>query len=140
MTGPHFRTHGDFQWYVEGRLVITDVTGPWNKELVEAWAIALQPAVAELARTGPNVGIARIHRSMLCPPDAMAALRRTISYAVKHLGCLANVIVAGPEVEGRGFVEPVFVQVYKDVSPYMIFEELDEAKAWSNALLRSKGF
>ena len=61
MTSPHFRIHGDFSWYVEGRLLITDVTGPWNKELVESWAATLHPSALALSRTGPHVGIAHIH-------------------------------------------------------------------------------
>jgi hypothetical protein len=139
MTSPHFSIHGDFSWYVEGRLVITDVTGPWNKELVELWSKSLYPLALELSHTGPHVGIAQLHRSMLCPPDAMTALRRSVVHSVK-LGCLCQVIVVGPGVEGRNFVEPVFTQVYQGLSPYRIFEQLAEAKAWSNALLHEKGY
>jgi hypothetical protein len=131
-----FRVHGNFNCYIDGQVLVTEVTGPWNKELVEAWAEFTYPIALAASSRGAYVGIAQIHRSMLCPPDALEALRQKVRYASKHLNCICNVVVAGHEVEGRDFVEPNFVQIYENVVPYRFFYELDEALAWSHELLQ----
>jgi hypothetical protein len=135
-----FRTHGEFSCYCEGQVLVTEVTGPWNRELVEEWGQFIYPDALVLSARGPYVGIAHIHRSMLCPPDALAALSKLVHYASKHLRCICNVVVVAPDVEGRNFVEPSFVKVYGDTVPYKFFYELEEAKAWSQALLAEHGY
>lgn len=134
-----FRIHGEFKSHVDGQVVVTEVTGPWNKELVEAWSAFMYPIALEVSARGPYVGVALIRGSMLCPPDALESLRRAANYAAKHLKCLCHVVVVGPEVEGRGFVEPSFVQIYRDNIPYKFFYDIDEAMAWSHELLRLHG-
>lgn len=137
---PHvFRSHGQFATRVEGRLIISEVTGPWNKELVEEWAYGSQPVVQAMAAHGPHIGIAVISGSMLCTPDALMSLRRAAAHAAAHLGCLAHVIVASRDVEGRDFVEPNFVRAYDQVLPLAIFYTLEEARAWSLARLAEAG-
>ena len=127
-----FRAHGQFSTRVDGRLIISDVTGPWNKELVEEWALASQPVALGVGR---HVGIAVIHGSMLCTPEALQVLRRSAAYAARVLDCVAHVIVADKTVEGRDFVEPSFFKAYQDVLPLAMFYTLAEARAWSEALL-----
>lgn len=134
-----FRPHGSFSLRVEGRLVISHITGPWNKELVTAWAKACQPEGKILSDSGPYVGIAVIGASMLCPPDAMETLRRAVRYSATRQRCIAHVIVAGASVDGRGFLEPVFARIYEGVVEHRIFHELDEARAWSLAHLAANG-
>ena len=133
-----FRMHGDFNCYFEGQVLVTEVTGPWNRELIEAWAEASYPMALAASKRGAYIGIAVIRRSMLCPPDALDALRQKVRYASKYLNCICNVVVAARDVEGRDFVEPNFVQIYENVVPYRFFYELDEAMAWSQALLRDQ--
>jgi hypothetical protein len=130
-----FRTHGEFSCYCEGQVLITELTGPWNIELVEEWCEFVTPHTLALSARGPYVGVARIHRSMLCPPDAMERLSKIVHYATRHLHCICNVVVVGHDVEGRHFVEPTFVKIYGDTVPYKFFYELEEAKAWAHALL-----
>ncbi len=117
--------------------MISEITGPWNKELVEQWAIGSNPVAREL---GPHVGIAVIHASMLCTPDALHVLRRAAEYAASALACVAHVIVAGKEVEGRDFVESSFIRTYAGVLPLAIFYDLEAARAWSLETLAQQGF
>ena len=116
--------------------MISDVTGPWNKELVEQWALASNPMAK---RVGAHIGIAVIHESMLSTPDALLVLQRAAEHAARSLGCIAHVIVADKTVEGRDFVEPSFVRIYDGVLPLAIFYTLDEARAWSLARLAEQG-
>jgi len=134
-----YRPHGRFATHVEGRLMVTEVTGPWNKELVEYWAQQRYPAAKALGEAGPYVGIAVIHDSMLCPADALEALARVVRYSAARLHCIAHVIVADASVDGRNFLEPVFARIYQGVVDHAIFYTVDEARAWSLALLRQHG-
>lgn len=135
-----FRPHGKFTTHVEGRLIVSEVTGPWNKELVEFWGARCLPDAKALGASGPWVGIAVIRESMLCPPSAIDSLRRIAQYSGAKLNCLAHVIVADASVDGRDFLEPAFARIYEGAVEHAIFYTFDEARAWSLALLRSKGF
>jgi hypothetical protein len=133
-----FRPHGTFSTHVEGRLMVSEITGPWNKELVEYWGRHCYPQARLLSDAGPYVGIAVIRESMLCPPDAMEALRKIVRYSATRLHCIAHVIVADASVDGRDFLEPVFARIYAGVVEHAIFYGLDEARAWSLALLGAR--
>ena len=136
LTTSSFRPHGKFLSRVEGRLIITEITGPWNKELVEQWALESNPIAKSL---GAHVGISVIHGSMLCTPDALLVLGRAAEHAARSLDCVAHVIVADKTVEGRDFVESSFIRTYEGVLPLAIFYTLDEARAWSLARLAEQG-
>ncbi len=123
-----FRIHGAYQTRVEGRLIITDVNGPWNLELVEAWAQQVHPLARALRDGGAHVGIAVISGSMLCPPDALARLRQVCEYGVRRQRCLAQMIVAAPEVEGRSLMAATFERMYDGLCPYLLLAELDLAR------------
>ena len=134
-----FRPHGRFSTHVEGRLMVSEITGPWNKELVEYWGLRCYPDAKLLSDSGPYVGIALIRESMLCPPDALESLRKIVRYSATKLHCIAHVIVADASVDGRDFLEPVFARIYEGVVEHAIFYGMDEARAWSLALLRASG-
>ena len=117
--------------------MITEITGPWNKELVEHWALNANPVARGM---GAHVGIAVISGSMLCTPEALKVLRHAARHAATALSCVAHVIVAGREVEGRDFVESSFIRSYDGVLPLAIFYTLDEARAWALARLAEQGY
>ncbi len=131
-----FVPHGRFEAYVDGRLIISQVTGPWNKELIDAWAKALHPLAKAVSADGPHVGIAIIHGSMLCPPDALVGLRKVVSYSVRHMDNIGHAIVADSSVEGRGLLAQTFARIYEGLVPYCLFDNLPAAKSWGQQLLR----
>ncbi len=130
-----FVPHGQFEAYVEGRLVISQVTGPWNKELIDEWAQALHPLAKAVSADGPHVGIAIIHRSLLCPPDALEGLRKVVLYSVRRMDNIGHAIVADPSVEGRKLLVQTFARIYEGVVPYRLFDNLPAAKEWGHGLL-----
>lgn len=138
--GAQFAPHGQFRTWVEGRLIFTDVVGPWNRELVEHCARELHAHALALAGSGPHVGMAIIRGSLLCPPDALEALRRMIAYSAAHLNCIGNVIVAGPEVEGRRLVRSLYEGLYDGRTPYYLAEDEESARAWALDLLAQHGY
>ena len=133
-----FRPHGHFSTHVEGRLLVSEVTGPWNRELVENWGLDCYPQARALSAEGPYVGIAIIRESMLCPPDAMLSLRKVAHLSATRLQCLAHLIVADASVEGRDFLESTFVKLYDGVIAHRLFPTLDEARAWARVLLAAQ--
>lgn len=133
-----FRPHGKFSVTVDGALMITEVTGPWNRELVAYWGQHCYRQAQLLSSAGPYVGIAVIRESMLCPPDAMEMLRQVAYLSATRLRCVAHVIVADASVEGRNFVEAEFARIYQGVVEHRIFDGLDEARRWSLEWLKGQ--
>lgn len=140
ITPSPFQMHGHFHTHVDGRLVVSNVTGPWNKELVESWARQCYPAVKTLSASGPYVGIAVIHESMLCPPDAMRTLRAVVASSAAELGCIGHLVVADSKVEGRSLVKGNFIEVYEGLVDYGFFDTFEAARAHGLQLLRAAGY
>jgi hypothetical protein len=130
-----YRAHGSFSIRVEGRIIVSDVTGPWNKELVEDWALAAFPLAKEMMQHGPHAGVAIMHESMLCPPEAMASLKLAVQYSVKKLNCVAHIIVAGPTIAGRTLLESTFARIYEGICPHRLFDNVEQAMAWGEKLV-----
>ncbi|MES2017662.1 MAG: hypothetical protein V4484_14320 [Pseudomonadota bacterium] len=135
-----FAAHGEFKAHVEGRIIVSEVVGPWNKELVDKWSRVMYGYAKQLSASGPHVGIARIHTSMMCPPDALQAMRQAVLFGNERLGSIGNALVADPGVEGRALMLPMYEQLYLGGNPYAFFHDLDSATAWALALLAAKGF
>jgi len=135
-----FQPHGQFKNYVDGRILVTDVIGPWNKEMVISCAAELDPLARKLAASGPHVGMVIVRESILCPPDAFDALRRVIKYGARHLGCIGNAIVADHAVEGRSLLVPLYAKIYESAAAYGFFEDAASARQWSLAQLARHGY
>lgn len=136
MSVQSFRPHGRFAIRVEGQIVLSDVTGPWNRELVQAWAAELDPLVSHL---GPHVGIATIHHSMASTPEAMALLGKIVRFSASQRQCLAHILVVGPDVEGRLLLAPNFLALYEGVVEYGLHASLDQAVAQAQEILARHG-
>lgn len=130
---PAFQAHGEFALHCDGRILVTTVRGPWNAELVQLWAKAAYPYSIAMQAGGAWGGIAIITESMLGTPEGMDALRKAVSYGVQNLGCISQVVVAAPDVAGRGLVEGAFERVYKGLCVSNFFDDYESAKAWTNA-------
>lgn len=126
-----FRPHGKFRIWTEGALLLTEVVGPWNRELVLQWQKQAIGVAKELGRQMPYVGITIVRESILCPADAMEAIGQATSYALARLNCLANVIVAEPDVVGRDVVQ----FAYEKIDVHYYFDDVEAAKNWALALL-----
>jgi hypothetical protein len=72
---------------------------------------------------------------MLCTPEAMQALSVIVKNGVAHFGCIAQAIVAAPDVAGRGVVEPAFRRVYDGICAYHFFDSYAPAKQWMDEVL-----
>ena len=133
-----FPPHGQFNIYLDGRILVTEVHGPWNVELVRRWAAAVRPYSLQLMPGGPWAGLALIRGSMLSTPEGMEALADVTANGVQHFGCIANIVVAAADVAGRGVIETQFKRIYEGVCAYGFFYEMTEAREWLHALLASR--
>ena len=131
-----FRPHGQFTIRTEGRIVITDITGPWNRELIYAWGLEMNPIVRAI---GPHVGIAVMHGSMICTHDAMAYLAKVVRFSVEKRQSLGHILVAGRDVEGRGLIDDLYIRMYEGVVEYGLYDSLEPARAHAGRILAQHG-
>jgi hypothetical protein len=135
-----FRPHGQYKLRLEGRVLVSELLGPWNIELVDTWMKAAHPIVKQLAATGPHVHMTIVTGSLLCPPDALDRLAAVIVYTTAKMQCIGNPVVAAANVEGRALFEPMYARIYDGSPPRGLFLDYASAKAWSLALLAEKGY
>lgn len=135
-----FMQHGEYKLRLEGRVLVSELVGPWNLELVNAWMKAAHPMVKELAATGPHVHMTIVTGSLMCPADALDRLAEVIVYTTAKMRCVGNPVVAAADVEGRALFEPMYARIYDGSPPRGLFYDYASAKAWSLELLAQQGF
>lgn len=128
-----FPAHGEFSLRVDGRLLIAELTGPWNIELVDRYRIEVAPFIKQLAPDGPWGQIAICHRSVLAPRDALQALADGARVLAGQYHRVAMAYVLPPEVEGHGIMESVFARMYAGFQAVECFETLASARDWTLA-------
>ncbi len=128
---PLFPSHGKYSLYRDGQVLVTEVVGPWNLELVQEWARSAIPFSIEMHEDGPWAGIAIMSESMLATPEAMDALRKVVAASVEQFNCIAHIVVASPGVAGKGIVEGAFKKVYEGLCLSGFFDDYASAKAWA---------
>ncbi|MCU6435571.1 hypothetical protein LPB67_17470 [Undibacterium sp. Jales W-56] len=124
------RSHGSFEIYTDGQVLVSEVTGPWNTELVVDWLGAVLPMIQELAFQGPWGTVAIIKNSLLCPKEALQLLTDRARIAVDQYRMVGSVYVAAPDVDGRHFIEPVYAKFYQGICPIQFFDRYPDALAW----------
>jgi hypothetical protein len=127
-----FRPHGKFETWIEGQFLLTEVTGPWNVELVDYWSHQALALARQFSKERPYVSITVVHESILCPPEALEKIALATQYANDHLTCLGHCVVAGSDVDGRDLVR----FLYEKIRLEHIFEDLEEAKSWAEELVK----
>lgn len=128
-----FRPHGRFEIWTEGQLLLTEVTGPWNRELVDHWAQQARKLAITFTPERPYIAITTVLVSMLCPANALERIQQAIDYSKRELACLANVIVADVSVEGRELVK----DSYRRIGLTDFFTDLESAKMWAIQTLQN---
>ncbi len=127
-----FRPHGTFKTWVEDQFLLTEVTGPWNVELVEYWSQQALSLARQFSKDQPYVAITVVHESMLCSPEALEKIAAATEYGERYLPCLGHCVVAAKEVDGREVVR----YMYEKIRLEHIFEDMDEAIRWANGLIK----
>lgn len=130
-----FPAHGSASYRTEGRLLVADIDGPWNLELIQQYHAGMRPFIEQLSKQGPWGLVIVIHRAAACPPDAMALIRQGAiaqSLTTKRV-CAAYVIAPG--LPGYRIMDRFWRKIYVGVHPFEIFDELDAAILWANEIV-----
>lgn len=128
-----FRPHGRFHIWIEGQLLLTEVTGPWNRELIDYWAAQALQLAQQFSADRPYVAITTVYNSILCPNDAINRIAQAIEFSHTQLPCLENLIVAAADVEGRDLVQ----STYRRIGLRRFYTQFEDAKAWAEQALQA---
>jgi hypothetical protein len=125
-----FKPHGKADFRVEGQLILIELEGPWNAELVEQIHERVVELKATLIANGKWGLLIIISNSLLCPLETIDTIKRTVLEDAEQNGHAAVGLVAARSVEGRGLLEAWYCKLYDGICPVAFFETLDEAKRW----------
>jgi len=131
-----FSIHGEVAFKRQGQILVTDVQGPWNAELVELYKTQMSPYIAEMAKSGPWGLILVLHNEAVCTPDAIEGIRRGVIEQAKNWRRASTAYVIAPDVLGYRVMNSVWRNIYRDVIPCEIFERCEDALAWTEARLK----
>ena len=132
-----FSAHGEFSLRQDDRLLMSELTGPWNIELVDRYRIEVAPFVERLATDGPWGQIVICHHSVLAPQDALKALSDSARVLAGRYDRVAVAYVLPPEVEGYGIMESVLTRLYTGFQSVACFETLAPAREWTLAQIKA---
>jgi hypothetical protein len=136
-----FRAHGHIEAVPDGNLLRHQAWGPFNDELVAAFAALQDQLLPQMQAAGRWGDLVIFHRSALAPPatfDAYAAYMHQRA----RLGQAASVtaLVMPPEVEGGEIMTALFVKLYQQVGLVLhTFVDVAAAECWIRAQLEPGG-
>lgn len=137
-----FPAHGRVDFSVDDNIITSQVTGPFNAELVKAVPRTRAEAFKTFVRRGKWGDLIVFRSSALASADAMAALADNLRH--RHsTGQLphATALVLPPDVEGARLLAPSYLKCFKDSAydaagiPVAEFAHEDDARAWLKAQL-----
>jgi hypothetical protein len=134
-----FAAHGSCLVRIDADLLVTEVQGPWNLELVDIWAADALPAARQLAGRGRWASLGVVRGSMLSTPDAVARLGGLIQEMLALGDVRASAYAIGRDVEGRGIMESGFERLHRGLVPVRFFDDECSARAWLADLLAAPG-
>lgn len=130
-----FPAHGTANITCTNQIIIANIEGPWNLELIELYRREMKPTIDQLTLKGPWGLIVNIHRSAICPPDAIDLIKQGVKADVTHNRRISTCYVIQSDVEGRRLMDPIWRSIYVDIMPFEIFTTLDEAMSWTRQQL-----
>ncbi len=127
-----FAPHGTYKSRFERALVCNDATGPFNEELLQAFATRSEPFYAEVAARGPYVLMTTFHASMMMSPETIAMIRVVVQRLCRRgEAMVACAHVTTQDVEGRELMCDVYAGIYGPAGiPYRMFDDEARARAW----------
>lgn len=132
-----FEAHGQVEVHLEGRILMTSLTGPFNVELIRHWIRISAPLAEQLGRELPFGSINIVRGSILSSPEAFDLLGRTLYHFTHTLYGVASACVADAAVEGRDMIESSYMRRHAQNLPQRFFYDLDSARAWVNEQIRA---
>lgn len=131
-------TQGQVDYRMEGRILRTTATGPFNNELVAAIPVVISELIAKLVLQGKWGQIVTFQRSAYGSAVAIEEFRaylqqRYVDAATRPVTAL----VFGPGVEHAAEMAPHFLQCYTDAGiASRIFEDYETALYWVESRIK----
>jgi len=128
----NFAAHGHIDFSVEGNVIVSVVSGPFNLEAIQALAKARRAVAEQWTYAGRRGAIAVFNNSILMSPEALTAYEDGLrSHFSKPSLTVALAWVVGTEVEGRELMLKHFERIFAGVSiEWKAFEDLESARTW----------
>lgn len=127
-----FRPHGRADFVIEGRTLVCEAFGPFNKELIEAVIGIKTELIADMVRRGKWGAVIVIRNSALASSEVIDTFSANLrQLAAAGVAASAAAMVIARNVEGGALMQQHFVKAYTDAGLTLtVFEQLDEAKNW----------
>jgi hypothetical protein len=137
-----FRPHGRAEFSTNGNIVISEITGPFNTELIDAVANTGVDQFQEFIKRGQWGDIIIFKVSAMASREALAAVTRNVNKNLSDPNhTSATALVLAPEVEGATLMAPHLLKCFIDGGyarlgiPISLFERYDEALTWIQSTL-----
>jgi hypothetical protein len=131
-----FKPHGKASCTLDGQLILLDLEGPWNAELM----LQIQHDVDSLKASLPTNKkwglLVIVSNSLLCSFDTIEIIKNVVKEDQRHHGHAVIGFVVDPVVEGCGIVDVIFRKIYENICPIEFFETMSEARSWVEIYLR----
>ena len=129
---------GQVDYRMEGRILRTTATGPFNNELMAAIPVAISDLIGKLALQGKWGQIITFQHSAKGP---LAAAEEFTAYLKnRYTNSATNPVTAlvfGPDVEGAAEMAPVFLKSYSDAGiASRVFEDCETALYWVESRIK----
>lgn len=115
---------------VEGPLLVTDLTGPFNLDCYELWVRRALPALNEMARHGPTASLVRFAGSALTQPELLPRMKQATQTAVDTLNLTAIAFVVPPTIEAAFLARQVYMPLHEGLIDFRVFDTEAPARAW----------
>lgn len=130
-----FRNHGEFKIVVDGDIITSELTGPWNIETARDFMVQLMTVAARQMKGQPWASLVVCKESILFPLEMIAPLRAGIATRVVEFNQVAVAMVITPEVEGYGVLDGRIRSIYEGLIPFEVFGRVEDAVAWFRKFL-----
>lgn len=132
------KPHGEIDYRIEGRILRTTASGPFNNELIAAIPAVISELIAKLVQQGKWGQIVTFHRSALGSPAAMfdfgEYLKRRYTDPTTNP---VTALVFGRDIEGAQLMAPIFHQCYVEAGiESQVFEDYSTALYWVESRIK----
>ncbi len=134
-----FGPHGRISFYfMQGNIVIYKAMGPFNLELLEAFA-QVEPGIIEKFQSGvgPWVEVIIFEKSCLAMAECIDVFSAYLKdMKAKGLYPRASAMVIEPDVEGAAFMTKIYQQCYREAGfEFRLFDNRGDAVRWVKTYL-----
>jgi hypothetical protein len=137
-----FSPIGSYELQVEGRLLVSTQSGPFNLAYSQEYAGKAGRLARQLNDSGPYIVLTVFRGSMLYATDALEftyGRARMDEPALRR--CVAHAIVAGPDVQGRETMRPWVEKYFQErgltSTTGRLFSDESEARRWLTQALEA---